>query len=172
MQSEICSSLSLKSAFLCWHHLQAGSLLRCHRLLQDSLFCTGSKTSSSAPAFTRLHSTGLTHVTLMIPAPAIMEGDDICPRLGCLPNHGAKIGGQSHPNLRLWQGQVLLKIRLQLLKDRKLDTGLAETRNAFYKTVYICSFSYFLDINLYIYWYHSCSKKDLRSNICYLKTHT
>lgn len=86
----------------------------------------------------------------MIPAPVGVGGDDIWPDLGCLSNHSAKTGGQSHPNFRLWEGQLILKIRLQLLKDSKLDTSLAKTRNAFYKAVYICSFSYFLDIYVFI----------------------
>lgn len=91
--------------------------------------------SSSVPAFPRLHPTGLTYVTLMIPAPLGVGGDDTWPDLGCLSNHSAKTGGQSHPNFRLWEGRLILKIRLQLLKDSKLDTNLAKTRNAFYKAV-------------------------------------
>lgn len=86
----------------------------------------------------------------MIPEPIGVGGDDIWPDLGCLSNYSAKTGGQSHPNLRLWEGWLILKIRLQLLKNRKLDTGLAKTRNTFYEAVYICSFSYFLDIYVFI----------------------
>jgi len=48
--------------------------------------------SSSVPAFPRLHPTGLTYVTLMIPAPVGVGGDDIWPDLGCLSNHSAKTG--------------------------------------------------------------------------------
>lgn len=104
--------------------------------------------SSSVPAFPRLHPIGLTYVTLLIPAPVAVGGDGIRPDLSCLSNHSAKIEGQSHPNL--WEGWLILKIRLQLQKDSKLDAGLAKTRNAFYKAVYICSFSYFLDIYIFI----------------------
>ena len=106
--------------------------------------------SSSVPAFPRLYPNGLSYVTLLIPTPVAVGGDDIRPDLGCLYNHSAKTEGQSHPNLRLWEGRLILKIRLQLQKDSKLDAGLAKTRNAFYKAVYMCSFSYFLDIYVFI----------------------
>ena len=97
---------------------------------------------------------GQTWVVCLTTVPRQVRSDQIgsvaqsCLTLGDPMNRSTP--GQSHPNLRLWEGWLILKIRLQLLKDSKLDTGLAKTRNAFYEAVYICSLSYFLDIYVFM----------------------